>query len=318
MLKSTARVASSSPGAPRHPCRLPMFVLVLGLLIPCGHCLLHAPPFYPRSFPLPSSSARSAGVAALASLPDGMRALGMDDALWERTRNQKNLLKLLKKGDHDQLRKRIERTRELVAEEQAQQQARVNAFDADELRRAAMATSPFAVRRGPLKSAAGLFPKGAEEAELKRRFKQLAKRVHPDLAGTDPVKAKELQEEFQVLQAEYFRLLSECKSASQRETLQKGWVAMGGLAVAMTLASPLAAGAAAASAAVAAAYKQAADRRVRDENAGSGSDRRAGSRPSLEDLSVPQLYRLLDKCMDAENYTAGAKVKKRIDELTRT
>ena len=42
----------------------------------------------------------------------------MDEELWKKTRNKKNLLKLLRKGDKELCKARIARTRELVAEEE--------------------------------------------------------------------------------------------------------------------------------------------------------------------------------------------------------
>ena len=42
----------------------------------------------------------------------------MDEELWKKTRNKKNLLKLLRKGDEELCKARIARTRELVAEEE--------------------------------------------------------------------------------------------------------------------------------------------------------------------------------------------------------
>eukprot|EP00908_Phaeocystis_cordata_P009497 Transcript_20277.p1 GENE.Transcript_20277~~Transcript_20277.p1 ORF type:complete len:341 (+),score=59.10 Transcript_20277:45-1067(+) len=89
------------------------------------------------------------------------------------------------------------------------------------------------------------FPEGANEAEIKRRFRNLAATMHPDRAdgagGTDAVA------QFQELTAEYIRLLDKCRTVDQREALRKGWLGLGGLyaAAAAALTAPAAAATAA-------------------------------------------------------------------------
>ena len=48
------------------------------------------------------------------ALPDELRALGMDDALWAATRNKKGLLQLLRKGKTEFLESRIQNLREII------------------------------------------------------------------------------------------------------------------------------------------------------------------------------------------------------------
>ena len=52
-------------------------------------------------------------------LPAELLAWGCDAELWEKTTNKKGLLDLLKKGDEERGRARIERLREMVRDEDA-------------------------------------------------------------------------------------------------------------------------------------------------------------------------------------------------------
>ena len=175
---------------------------------------------------------------AAAQMPEELRPYGMDEPLWLEVKDKRSLIKLLRRREFDFLEARITTLRAKFAED---------GID--------LAPAPPPAAGAPAAAAAAAeseewFEEGAEEAELKRRFKELARRMHPDRAGRDPVRARELEAEFQELQAEYERLLAQCKTYAQRERLRKGWLALGGLAAAVTLASPLAAAAAAAGAAV--------------------------------------------------------------------
>ena len=82
------------------------------------------------------------------------------------------------------------------------------------------------------------FPEGADEAEIKRRFRKLAARMHPDRA--DGAEGADAVAQFQELTAEYTRLLDKCRTTDQREALRKGWMGLGGLyaAAAAALSAP--------------------------------------------------------------------------------
>ena len=82
------------------------------------------------------------------------------------------------------------------------------------------------------------FPEGADEAEIKRRFRKLAATMHPDRA--DGAEGADAVAQFQELTAEYTRLLDKCRTTDQREALRKGWMGLGGLyaAAAAALSAP--------------------------------------------------------------------------------
>ena len=264
-----------------------------------------APP--PSAPPPPAAPGKSlqevAKELAAAQMPEELRPYGMDEPLWLEVKDKRSLIKLLRRREFDFLEARITTLRAKFAE------------DGIDLAPAPppAASTPAAVVAAAAESEEW-FEEGAEEAELKRRFKELARRMHPDRAGRDPVRARELEAEFQELQAEYERLLAQCKTYAQRERLRKGWLALGGLAAAVTLASPLAAAAAAAGAAVSLARGAAG-------GADGGAD---GAAPApvpvpwdaLDDTH--ELYVRLDAAVEAEDYDEAARIKERIDALLNT
>ena len=237
---------------------------------------------------------------AAAQMPEELRPYGMDEPLWLEVKDKRSLIKLLRRREFDFLEARITTLRAKFAE--------------DGIDLAPPAESPERRVVAAAAESEEWFEEGAEEAELKRRFKELARRMHPDRAGRDPVRARELEAEFQELQAEYERLLAQCKTYAQRERLRKGWLALGGLAAAVTLASPLAAAAAAAGAAVSLARGAAG-------GADGGAD---GAAPApvpvpwdaLDDTH--ELYVRLDAAVEAEDYDEAARIKERIDALLNT
>ena len=267
-----------------------------------------APTAPPRAVPPPpaapgKSLQEVAKELAAAQMPEELRPYGMDEPLWLEVKDKRSLIKLLRRREFDFLEARITTLRAKFAEDGIE-----------------LAPVPPPAASAPAAAAAAgaeseeWFEEGAEEAELKRRFKELARRMHPDRAGRDPVRARELEAEFQELQAEYERLLAQCKTYAQRERLRKGWLALGGLAAAVTLASPLAAAAAAAGAAVSLARGAAG-------GADGGAD---GAAPApvpvpwdaLDDTH--ELYVRLDAAVEAEDYDEAARIKERIDALLNT
>ncbi|KAL1498834.1 hypothetical protein AB1Y20_014136 [Prymnesium parvum] len=73
-------------------------------------------------------------------------------------------------------------------------------------------------------------PKAYSEAEVRRQYKRLAAKLHPDLNRDADAVAR-----FQECTREYERLLGECRSAGAREELSRAWVSLGGLAAAVAL-----------------------------------------------------------------------------------
>lgn len=80
---------------------------------------------------------------------------------------------------------------------------------------------------------AGWFPRDADEAALRRRYKELARKYHPDVLGPEAGESELLK--FQELTQEYTRLLASCKTDLERETLRKAWISLGGLTAAASL-----------------------------------------------------------------------------------
>ncbi len=73
--------------------------------------------------------------------------------------------------------------------------------------------------------------RGDEEA-LRRRFKELATQLHPDVSTADDAEAR-----FATISAEYDRLLRECRTMNARATLMRTFMRVGGLAAAATVMS---------------------------------------------------------------------------------
>ena len=171
-------------------------------------------------------------------------------------------------------------------------------------------------------SHAPFFPPDADEATLKKRFKELAVDLHPDRMGSDA--PDDAVERFQTLSAEYHRLLHECQTADQRETLRAGWKAMGGLMTIIAVASTEPALAVAmvgslgsvallsalADTLVPAALPNSSLKALQPEGAG-GS---AHSAPPPRTLA--QLYADLDAAIERHSYDEAAGVKARIDEAS--
>lgn len=102
------------------------------------------------------------------------------------------------------------------------------------------------------------FPEGADEATIKKRFRELAATLHPDRAAGD---SPDSVAQFQELTEEYTRLLGKCRTADQREALLKGWMSVGGLyaATAAALSAPVVAATAASAVGALATLSLAAD-----------------------------------------------------------
>lgn len=85
---------------------------------------------------------------------------------------------------------------------------------------------------------ASWFPEGADEATIKKRFRELAATLHPDRVDGDSIDAVA---QFQELTEEYTQLLGKCRTADQREALRIGWMSVGGLyaATAVALGAPV-------------------------------------------------------------------------------
>ena len=152
-------------------------------------------------------------------------------------------------------------------------------------------------RRILLRQEPSWFPPGSDEASIRLRFKELARTMHPDSVSGSV-------EDFQLLQAEYERKLSECRTDSQRATLQKGWLGIMAAATAITVtAAELGAGLTAAEWAAGAAL-------VAAFAAANGDPAEVDERePHLTDMSVSELYARLDECIESEDYEEGQRVK---------
>lgn len=74
-------------------------------------------------------------------------------------------------------------------------------------------------------------PADVDEKALKKRFKELASVMHPDVnPGSQDANAA-----FQEMTAEYSRLQAQCRTAKQRQELEDAWLSLGGMAAATTL-----------------------------------------------------------------------------------
>ena len=77
----------------------------------------------------------------------------------------------------------------------------------------------------------GELPPDVDERALKRRFKELAAVMHPDVnPGSEDANTA-----FQELTAEYAKLQAACRTTKQRKELEEAWLGLGGLAAATTL-----------------------------------------------------------------------------------
>lgn len=75
------------------------------------------------------------------------------------------------------------------------------------------------------------FPAGADEETLKKHFRKLAAREHPDVST-----APDADDRFQTLTAEYTRLMQECRSSTARLELAQAWASLGGAYLAVSIA----------------------------------------------------------------------------------
>ena len=75
------------------------------------------------------------------------------------------------------------------------------------------------------------FPAGADEETLKKHFRKLAAREHPDVST-----APDADDRFQTLTAEYTRLMQECRSGAARLELAQAWASLGGAYLAVSIA----------------------------------------------------------------------------------
>ena len=140
-----------------------------------------------------------------------------------------------------------------------------------------------------------LGPSALKDADaIRRRFKELAVELHPDRAS--PAHAEEATARFQALSEEYNRLLAECKTCEERSALAEAWAGLGGVAVAIGIASSIdpSLGTALAATAFAGGYKF-----VGDGGGGGGS----GGNSSRADVN-PQ--RMLMVALDVVDRSAEA------------
>ena len=75
------------------------------------------------------------------------------------------------------------------------------------------------------------FPAGADEETLKKHFRKLAAREHPDVST-----APDADDRFQTLTAEYTRLMQECRNGAARLELAQAWASLGGAYLAVSIA----------------------------------------------------------------------------------
>ena len=75
------------------------------------------------------------------------------------------------------------------------------------------------------------FPAGADEETLKKHFRKLAAREHPDVST-----APDADDRFQTLTAEYTRLMQECRDGAARLELAQAWASLGGAYLAVSIA----------------------------------------------------------------------------------
>ena len=76
-----------------------------------------------------------------------------------------------------------------------------------------------------------LFHTGADEETLKKHFRKLAAREHPDVST-----APDADDRFQTLTAEYTRLMEECRTGAARLELAQAWAGLGGAYLAVSVA----------------------------------------------------------------------------------
>ena len=157
------------------------------------------------------------------------------------------------------------------------------------------------------------FAPDANEAELKRRFRELAAELHPDRYGTDA--PEDAVDRFQELSDEYRRLLSQCRSQEETDELRRAWMRVGGIAgaIATVVSEPaLAATAAGALGSIMILSL------VVDELTGGG---KAATPPLLSaqelelEHSLPLLYVQLDEAVERAAYDQATKIKERIDAV---
>lgn len=75
------------------------------------------------------------------------------------------------------------------------------------------------------------FPAGADEETLKKHFRKLAAREHPDVST-----APDAEERFLTLTTEYTRLMDACKTGAARLELAQVWAGLGGVYFAVSVA----------------------------------------------------------------------------------
>ena len=166
------------------------------------------------------------------------------------------------------------------------------------------------------------FPETSDTAVLKRRFKELAAEYHPDRVGD--VGDDDTVVQFQELSAEYQRLLAKCQTAKQRDTLQRGWISVGGLtAVAATAsAQPALAIGLATSIGSVALLSALVEIIAPTEGAspaprlitGTAAEGEFGRTLSSRGPSVRELYVELDEAIEQGDYNGAQKIKDEIDE----
>ena len=108
------------------------------------------------------------------ALPDELRELGMDDALWAATRNKKGLLQLLRKGKTEFLESRIQNLREII--DDAPAATRVT--QATQAAQEALAAPPAPAATAPPSSAPP--PPAAPGKSLQEVAKELAAAQMPE------------------------------------------------------------------------------------------------------------------------------------------
>ena len=171
-------------------------------------------------------------------------------------------------------------------------------------------------------SHAPFFPPDADEATLKKRFKELAVDMHPDRMGSDA--PEDAVERFQTLSEEYNRLLDECQTQDQRETLRAGWKAMGGLMTIIAVGStePALAVAMVGSLGSVALLSALADTLVPSALPSSSAVKALQPEGADGEYSAPpprtlaQLYADLDAAIERQSYDEAAGVKAAIDEAS--
>ena len=166
----------------------------------------------------------------------------------------------------------------------------------------------------------------AETAGTSAEDRYALKRAFKEVSGASSEGADATVGQFEQLCAEYSRLSDVCRTVDQRETLRRGWLAVGGLtavaaatisepALAVTLAGAMGSVAlldAIVEFAIPDEEEAAEAETARGEERGEG---RGDGASSMYGQTVDDLYAEMDAAIDAADYVQAKSLKSRIDAL---